>query len=147
MISDPTRWALQTAPVDDPTARHVLLVLACHAKPDGSDARPSDAAIVAETGYHRATVIRARQLLERDGLIIRDGTFRRSIVWQLALWRTVAERDMSQSATSRTARQDPVAERDTERPLNTNGNNPTHRKAVEGPPWAHPPAAVPGDRR
>lgn len=154
MISEPIRWALQDAPVDDPAARHVLLVLACHAKPDGSGARPTLKATAAETGLHRATVIRARNQLEEAGIITRTGTIRRATVWQLELGR-VAERDPSDpgegshSATlkGRTARPSHSATRRTARPgtnNNGNGNNGTSQTAAEGPPWVSRPTAVGG---
>lgn len=51
------------------SARAVLLVIAAHANPDGTNARPSVPTLARETGLDRATVHRALRKLEAAGEI------------------------------------------------------------------------------
>jgi DNA-binding transcriptional ArsR family regulator len=74
-------WAMDHAPMlrtdkgkPDTTARHVLQVLAEHARPDGTNSHPSLTRIQYRTGYDRSTVQRALRRLETGKLIEKDGT-------------------------------------------------------------------------
>ncbi|MFG3090643.1 hypothetical protein ACGGAI_23765 [Streptomyces antibioticus] len=69
----------------DSTARHVLQVLAEHARPDGSNAHPSILRIQYRTGYDERTVQRAERRLEAGGLIRRTGTRQGRPVWKLQM--------------------------------------------------------------
>ncbi|WP_327710072.1 helix-turn-helix domain-containing protein [Streptomyces sp. NBC_00464] len=69
----------------DSTARHVLQVLAEHARPDGSNTHPSVLRIQYRTGYDERTVQRALRRLEKSGLIQRDGSVGGRTKWRLAL--------------------------------------------------------------
>jgi hypothetical protein len=63
-------WALNFAPAPSPTAAHVLLGLANHAQPDGTDAFPSIARLVRYTRRDERTVRRALRELEDYGTIV-----------------------------------------------------------------------------
>jgi DNA-binding transcriptional ArsR family regulator len=69
----------------DTTARHVLQVLAEHARPDGSNAHPSVLRIQYRAGYDRATVQRALRRLEKGGLIKKDGSVDGRTRYRLAM--------------------------------------------------------------
>lgn len=69
----------------DTTARHVLQVLAEHARPDGSNSHPSVLRVQYRTGYDRTTVQRALRRLETGSLIARDGTTEGRTRWKLAM--------------------------------------------------------------
>lgn len=69
----------------DTTARHVLQVLAEHARSDGSNAHPSVLRIQYRTGFDRTTVQRALRRLEKTGLIRKDGSVDGRTRWRLAL--------------------------------------------------------------
>src|SRR5215218_6125673 len=62
-------WA-RAANAPDPASRHLLLVLASYANPNG-ECWPSFDTLVRDTGYHRATVIRKLTVLADLGLITR----------------------------------------------------------------------------
>lgn len=92
MSNEAVQWAMDDAPMlrtdkgkPDTTARHVLQVLAEHARPDGSNAHPSVLRIQYRSGYDRATVQRALRRLEKGGLIKRDGTRGGRTCWLLAV--------------------------------------------------------------
>lgn len=69
----------------DTTARHVLQVLAEHARPDGSNAHPSVLRLQYRTGYDRSTVQRALRRLEVGGLIAKDGMTEGRTRYRLAM--------------------------------------------------------------
>lgn len=69
----------------DTTARHVLQVLAEHAKSDGTSSHPSVLRMQYRTGYDRTTVQRALRRLEKHALIVRDGTTEGRARWKLAM--------------------------------------------------------------
>ncbi|MFD3835352.1 hypothetical protein ACFWWC_03720 [Streptomyces sp. NPDC058642] len=92
MSTEAVSWAMDDAPMlrtdkgrPDSTARHVLQVLAEHARPDGSNAHPSILRIQYRTGYDERTVQRAERRLEAGGLIRRTGTRQGRSVWKLQL--------------------------------------------------------------
>ncbi|WP_229828626.1 helix-turn-helix domain-containing protein [Pigmentiphaga litoralis] len=58
--------------VTDPTARHVLLVLAGYAGQDGRGAHPTAARMARDTGLHERTVRAKLMVLEAEDLIRRD---------------------------------------------------------------------------
>ncbi len=102
MRSDAVEWAMDKAPMlrtekgkPDTTARHVLQVLAEHARPDGSNSHPSVLRIQYRTGYDRTTVQRAFRRLEVGGLIVRDGTTEGRARWKLAMHLRRPETDWS----------------------------------------------------
>lgn len=64
-------WALNHAPVDNPTSKLVLLALANHARPDGSSAFPSVKTIVKYTCLSERSVRTHLDKLEQDGVIRR----------------------------------------------------------------------------
>lgn len=74
-----------TAGKPDTTARHILQVLAEHAHPDGTNARPSVLRIRYRTGYDERTIQRALQRLHRAGLIALDGRVNGVNRWKLAM--------------------------------------------------------------
>jgi DNA-binding Lrp family transcriptional regulator len=69
----------------DSTARHVLQVLAEHARPDGSNSHPSVLRIQYRTGYDERTVQRALRRLEAGGLIRQQGTVQGRKKWRLQM--------------------------------------------------------------
>ncbi|MFG3174891.1 helix-turn-helix domain-containing protein [[Kitasatospora] papulosa] len=69
----------------DSTARHVLQVLAEHARPDGSNAHPSHLRIQYRTGYDERTIQRALRRLEAGGLIKSTGSVNGRRKWRLQL--------------------------------------------------------------
>jgi DNA-binding transcriptional ArsR family regulator len=69
------RWALDVEGTT-PTARHILVVLACHADHDGN-AWPTVDTLVRETGWSRPTVVRALADLDRAGMVTRERRGRR----------------------------------------------------------------------
>src|SRR5690349_4023008 len=69
----------------DSTARHVLQVLAEHARSDGSNSHPSVLRIQYRTGYDERTVQRALRRLEAGGLIKQQGTVQGRKRWRLQL--------------------------------------------------------------
>jgi DNA-binding IclR family transcriptional regulator len=84
MSIEAINWAL-TAPVGG-NQKIVLLGLASHANPDGSDAYPSLDRLAVYGHCNRATVHRSLKKLEAAGLIVRDGKARRGTVrWTLAM--------------------------------------------------------------
>ncbi|MFE0727903.1 hypothetical protein ACFW2X_06565 [Streptomyces antibioticus] len=92
MSTEAVTWAMDDAPMlktgagrPDSTARHVLQVLAEHARPDGSNAHPSILRIQYRTGYDERTVQRAERRLEAGGLIRRTGTRQGRPVWKLQM--------------------------------------------------------------
>ncbi|MFG2963542.1 hypothetical protein ACGFZS_09660 [Streptomyces sp. NPDC048288] len=92
MSTEAVTWAMDDAPMlrtekdrPDSTARHVLQVLAEHARPDGSNAHPSILRIQYRTGYDERTVQRAERRLEAGGLIKRTGTRQGRPVWKLQM--------------------------------------------------------------
>ncbi|MGJ5831377.1 helix-turn-helix domain-containing protein [Streptomyces ossamyceticus] len=102
MSTDAVNWAMDDAPMPrtekgkpDTTARHVLQVLAEHAKPDGTGSHPSVLRIQYRTGYDRTTVQRALRRLEKAELIVRDGTTEGRTRWKLAMHLRRPETDWS----------------------------------------------------
>ena len=92
MSTEAVNWAMDSAPMlrtdkgkPDTTARHVLQVLAEHARPDGTNSCPSVLRVQYRTGYDRTTVQRAFRRLEKGQLIVRDGTTEGRARWKLAL--------------------------------------------------------------
>lgn len=65
-------WALNDAPVDNPTSKLVLISLANHAHPDGSSAFPSVARMVRYTCLSERAVRQHLTLLEQAGVISRS---------------------------------------------------------------------------
>jgi len=95
-------WALDHAPMlrtekgkPDTTARHVLQVLAEHARPDGSNSHPSVLRVQYRTGYDRTTVQRAFRRLEKGGLIVRAGSVDGRTRWTLSVSLRRPESDWS----------------------------------------------------
>lgn len=91
MSSEAVEWAMDRAPMlrtekgkPDSTARHVLQVLAEHARPDGTNSHPSVLRVQYRTGYDRTTVQRAFRRLEKGGLIARDGSVDGRTRWALS---------------------------------------------------------------
>ncbi|WP_216588549.1 helix-turn-helix domain-containing protein [Streptomyces brasiliscabiei] len=92
MSTEAVTWAMDDAPMlrtekdrPDSTARHVLQVLAEHARPDGSNAHPSILRIQYRTGYDERTVQRALRRLDAGGLIKKQGTVQGRTKWKLQL--------------------------------------------------------------
>ncbi|MFF2522473.1 helix-turn-helix domain-containing protein [Streptomyces liangshanensis] len=92
MSTEAVSWAMDDAPMlltgagrPDSTARHVLQVLAEHARPDGSNAHPSVLRIQYRTGYDERTVQRALRRLETGGLIVQYGTVNGRAKYRLSL--------------------------------------------------------------
>ncbi|MCG7204001.1 hypothetical protein [Streptomyces arenae] len=92
MSTEAVTWAMDDAPMlrtekdrPDSTARHVLQVLAEHARSDGSNSHPSILRIQYRTGYDERTVQRAERRLEAGGLIKRTGTRQGRPVWKLQM--------------------------------------------------------------
>jgi hypothetical protein len=79
----------------DTTARHVLQVLAEHARPDGSNSHPSVLRVQYRTGYDRTTVQRAFRRLEKGGLIVRAGSVDGRTRWTLSVSLRRPESDWS----------------------------------------------------
>ncbi|MFM9675813.1 helix-turn-helix domain-containing protein [Streptomyces brasiliscabiei] len=92
MSTEAVTWAMDDAPMlrteknrPDSTARHVLQVLAEHARPDGSNSHPSVLRIQYRTGYDERTVQRALRRLEVGGLIKRQGSVNGRTKWKLQM--------------------------------------------------------------
>ncbi|MFD5266720.1 helix-turn-helix domain-containing protein [Streptomyces sp. NPDC058335] len=92
MSTEAVTWAMDDAPMlrtdkgrPDSTARHVLQVLAEHARPDGSNSHPSVLRIQYRTGYDERTVQRALRRLEAGGLIRKQGTVNGRTKWKLQM--------------------------------------------------------------
>ncbi|MFD3614462.1 helix-turn-helix domain-containing protein [Streptomyces sp. NPDC058676] len=92
MSTEAVTWAMDDAPMlrtekdrPDSTARHVLQVLAEHARPDGSNSHPSVLRIQYRTGYDERTVQRALRRLEAGGLIKRQGSVNGRTKWRLQM--------------------------------------------------------------
>ncbi|MFF3310530.1 helix-turn-helix domain-containing protein [Streptomyces sp. NPDC002952] len=92
MSTEAVSWAMDDAPMlrtdkgrPDSTARHVLQVLAEHARPDGSNSHPSILRIQYRTGYDERTVQRALRRLEAGGLIKQHGTVNGRKKWRLQM--------------------------------------------------------------
>ncbi|MCD7440286.1 helix-turn-helix domain-containing protein [Streptomyces lincolnensis] len=92
MSTEAVSWAMDDAPMlrteknrPDSTARHVLQVLGEHARPDGSNAHPSNLRIQYRTGYDERTVQRALRRLEAGGLIRKQGTVNGRTKWKLQM--------------------------------------------------------------
>lgn len=64
-------WALNEAPVDNPTSKLVLIALANHARPDGSSAFPSVQRMMRYTCLSERSVRQHLGLLEEAGIIER----------------------------------------------------------------------------
>ena len=121
-------WAIREAPVTNPTDQLVLLVLAEHAQPDGTDAFPSTTTLMDETKLGRSTLFRTLTRLKDQGLIAAAGERGRGVVvYRLALTSPgagpvpaaapVPERDVTGPA----AGPQPVPERDQNRKGNRQG--------------------------
>ncbi|MER5677397.1 helix-turn-helix domain-containing protein [[Kitasatospora] papulosa] len=92
MSTEAVTWAMDDAPMlrtdkgrPDSTARHVLQVLAEHARPDGSNSHPSHLRIQYRTGYDERTIQRALRRLEAGGLIKSTGSVNGRRRWRLQL--------------------------------------------------------------
>ncbi|GGX11283.1 hypothetical protein GCM10007242_16720 [Pigmentiphaga litoralis] len=75
MSAQAQAWALSQQAVTDPTARHILLVLAGYAGQDGRGAHPTVARLAQDTGLHERTVRAKLTALEAEDLIRRDRYF------------------------------------------------------------------------
>lgn len=81
-------WVLKHSPVDNPTERLVLLVLADKANDDGTGAYPSQSTIASEARRPERTVRDALAALEAAGHIERDGKTgyrNRTVVWRVVM--------------------------------------------------------------
>lgn len=92
MSTEAVTWAMDDAPMlrtdkgrPDSTARHVLQVLAEHARSDGSNSHPSVLRIQYRTGYDERTVQRALRRLEAGGLIKQQGSVQGRKKWRLQM--------------------------------------------------------------
>jgi pyocin large subunit-like protein len=74
MSAQAQAWAKAQQFTTDPTARHVLLVLADYAGPEGFAAHPPVQTLAQETGLSERTVRAKLDHLEAEGLIRRDRT-------------------------------------------------------------------------
>jgi predicted transcriptional regulator len=72
MSAQAQAWALAQQIVTEPTARHVLLVLAGYAGQDGRGAHPTAARLAQDTGLHERTVRAKLVALEAENIIRRD---------------------------------------------------------------------------
>lgn len=95
----------------DTTARHVLQVLAEHARPDGTNSHPSVLRIQYRTGYDRTTVQRALRRLEIGELIFKTGTVEGRTKYRLALRARRPETDWAALEREEEAGRAAVAER------------------------------------
>lgn len=80
MSVEAVRWALDDAPVDDPTRALVLIALAEHAHKDGRNARPSIATIASRARVSIRSVHVHIKALRRDGIITETGKTRTGVV-------------------------------------------------------------------
>lgn len=104
MSIEAIQWALSLEH-KNPTHKAVLIGLANHADPDGKNCHPSIPRLETYTGLHRASIIRAIQQMEELGILGAHHERGKRTRYELNLaMKVVAERDQSQSATSRTAR-------------------------------------------
>ncbi|MEU7092953.1 helix-turn-helix domain-containing protein [Kitasatospora aureofaciens] len=95
MSHEAVTWAQENAPMlltdkghPDTTSRHVLGVLAEHARKDGTNSRPSLARIQYRSGFNRRTIQRALNRLAAGGLIEETGTTTNGVpIWKLAMHR------------------------------------------------------------
>lgn len=86
-------WALKHAPVTDPLAHLVLIGLADHAGPDGTEARPSQKTLASYVNVTDRTIRTKLRLLEDQGLIVPGDdrlvahlrADRRPLVWNLCM--------------------------------------------------------------
>lgn len=86
-------WALNDAPVTDPTQVLLLVALADRAEPDGSEARPTQEWLADRTRTSTRTVRRVLKELEAAGVIRRGNQLlashypanRRPVVWDLCI--------------------------------------------------------------
>lgn len=95
----------------DTTARHVLQVLAEHARPDGTNAHPSVLRLQFRSGYDRATIQRALRRLEKGGLLVRDGSTEGRARWVLPMNLIRPESDWTVLERDEEATRDAAAER------------------------------------
>lgn len=73
-MSVPTfKWVLETSPVDRPSDRLVLLILAWHADRDGANAYPSVETIAREARMSRRYVFEVLARLKAEGRILAEG--------------------------------------------------------------------------
>jgi hypothetical protein len=96
-------WALQDAPVDDPTQALILCAMAETAHDDGTEARASQATYAKYARCSERTLRRHIKAMEETGVIIRGDQRlvehlrpdRRPVVWNLAIWmnRTTGQTD------------------------------------------------------
>ncbi|MFI9824456.1 helix-turn-helix domain-containing protein [Streptomyces sp. NPDC052013] len=118
MSTEAVTWAMDDAPMlrtgkgrPDSTARHVLQVLAEHARADGSNAHPSILRIQYRTGYDETTVRRALQRLEQAGLIKNTGTVQGRTKWRLMMRLQRSEFDWAELEAEAEAKRRATAER------------------------------------
>ncbi len=111
-------WAMDDAPMlrtdkgrPDSTARHVLQVLAEHARPDGSNSHPSNLRIQYRTGYDERTIQRALRRLETGGLIKRQGAVQGRTKWKLQMHLRRPEFDWAELEDEAEAARQQAAER------------------------------------
>lgn len=156
MSKDAVEWAMDKAPMPltekgkpDTTARHVLQVLAEHAHPDGSEARPSIMRIQYRTGYDRRTVQRALRRLEDAGLIRPEGTKNGCTVYQLALKVERPASDWAALETEEQALRRATAERvrrhRAKSVTHADDVTDTHSDDVTGPDVTHSDSVTEGD--
>ena len=74
------QWAIAEAPVTNPVDQHVLMILAHHAQPDGTEVYPSTSTLVKETKLGRSTLFRTLTRLKEQGLITSVGERGRGVV-------------------------------------------------------------------
>ncbi|MFJ7269369.1 helix-turn-helix domain-containing protein [Streptomyces sp. NPDC099050] len=151
MSTEAMNWAMDDAPMPrtekgkpDTTARHVLQVLAEHARSDGSNSHPSVLRVQYRSGYDRTTVQRAFRRLEKAGLIRKDGSVDGRTRWQLAMelvrpatdWKELErEEDEFRAAAAerkRRSRSKDVTDAESVTVTDGKGVTVTHSKSVTG---------------
>jgi DNA-binding Lrp family transcriptional regulator len=138
------KWAMDDAPMlatgkgrPDTTARHVLQVLAEHARPDGTEAHPSVLRISYRTGYDERTVQRALRRLEDGRLIKRDGAVQGRTRWKLAMHRVRPGSDWDRLEAAAERARESAAERQRRSRANRNPSSVTHSECVTSEPVTH----------
>ena len=123
-------WAIEVEGIKSPQ-KLVLLLLANRHNKDTGMCYPSIPRICAESGMHRATVIRAINALEKAGLLTIEKTFGKVNHYRLhtsVTGRPVAESDPSHKATTPVAESDYTRRRKRPEPKRTVKNPKSQRK-------------------
>lgn len=102
-------WALQDAPVDDPTQALILCAMAETAHDDGTEARASQATYARYARCSRRTLQRHLKAMEESGVIIRGNQAlvahlrpdKRPVVWNLNMSRATRQIDAPDNLTPR----------------------------------------------